>query len=174
MTITRRSGKTLIEMVLIIVVMGTVTTIAGKTMVTVLNKERSGREAYLANSDRSRFAADFRRDVNAAESVELSGERDDADRQIDLNLPDDRLIEYRLQDDELTRLEQQGERFLSRERYHIACSEARFGISPGDPEVVFLTATIAHRPEHSSAPPRRLRFEAVTGKNLRFREEETP
>lgn len=174
MTGTCRSGKTLIELVLIIALIGMVMTVAGKTMAIVLNKGRSGRDAFLANSDRSRFANDFRRDVNGAESAELSGDQDQADQQLDLSLPEDKMIEYRIQDDKLTRLERQGEQVLRREKYRIGFVAARFEIASGTPERVSLTATISHRPENSSALPRQLRIDAVTAKDLRFQSEGTP
>ena len=153
---------------------GAVTGISAKTMIVVLNKERYGRDAFLANSDRNRFARDFRRDVNAARSAELSGDQDQPGQQIDLQQPGDRVIEYKLHENELNRLEKQGEKLLSRERYHIGFVNAQFGIASGDPQLVTLTAAISHRPENSSAPPRQWKVDAVTGKDLRFQGEEMP
>lgn len=167
-----RTGKTLIEMVFVIAVIGMVMTIAAKTMVVVLNRERSGRDAFTANSDRSRLASDFRRDVNVARTAAVSDEQDDIGLRLELTLPEHSVIEYSLQDAEIIRLVKQDESISARERYRIGHDEARFAIEPGNREMVSLIATITHRPEKASVPQRQLRIEAVTGKDLRFQAEE--
>lgn len=172
MTTSPRTGKTLIEMVFVIAVIGMVMTIAAKTMVVVLNTERSGRDAFTANSDRSRLANDFRHDVNAARSASVSDGQDDAGSRLALTLPERSVIEYSLQDDEVIRLVKQDETISARERYRIGYDHARFAIEPGDREFVSLIATITHRPKKVSAPQRQLRIDALTGKDLRFQDQE--
>lgn len=172
MTTAPRTGKSLIEMVFVIAVIGMVMTIAAKTMVVVLNRERSGRDAFTANSDRSRLASDFRRDVNAAQSTGLSEGQDEAGRRLQLTLPEHSVVEYSLQEDEIIRVVKQAETISARERYRIGYEDARFAIEPGDRELVSIIATITHRPETASVLQRQLRIDAVTGKDLRYQDQE--
>lgn len=175
MTAARRSGKTLIELMLIILVVGVVTVISGKALVVVLNNERSGRESYLANQDRHRLASDLRRDVNSASATFLRDGRDGTPGQsLLLETAGNHDVEYTITESKVTRIETREAKPARRESYYLGHSGAQFEIQSGENDLVLLTAAISQRPEKNLAPGRNYRIEAVRGRDLRFQQGDAP
>ncbi len=168
----RRSGKSLLELLVAISILSSLLALAGRTFAFLMRADARGRKSVVQSAGLSRLANRFRRDVRAAKSAELIAANNENSKRLRLTMPDGRFIEYRPEGNRVTAVVFDGKKIRGRERYLLGDGETRVEISGGPPEIVSLIRTTVPAPEKRSSaeafPRRTVRIEAVRGRMLRF------
>jgi type II secretory pathway component PulJ len=93
---TRRSGKTLIEMLILISLTSVILGIVATTLIALFKTDRQVRRDLEQQTTLARLGSRFRTDAHAAKSCQI-------DKTCDLALPDGRVIRYSLEGQRLSR-----------------------------------------------------------------------
>lgn len=168
----RRSGKSLLELIVIMGILSSIIMLAGKTFVFLMRADAQGRKSLVQNAGFSRLANRFRRDVRSAKSAELFAAKNENTKRLRLTMPDGRLIEYRPAAKHVSVVILDGKQIRGRERYLLDDGESRVEIENGPPRIVSLVRVAlppaAKRSSAEAFPQRTTRVEAMLGRNLRF------
>ncbi|MBD3672561.1 MAG: hypothetical protein HUJ26_03450 [Planctomycetaceae bacterium] len=162
-----RSGKTLIEMVLIVTVMGMVTTISATVMNSVMKAEGHSRDTLVATTAHSDLSVRFRHDAHAASSANLVKE-DDRVTGVDLKQPSGETIHYRIEDGSFLRTIEADGSIVGRESYAVNFESASFETFASEIPQVVLIYSKPYRKSQEETPQRTYRVLAAIGKDLRF------
>ncbi|MCH7686190.1 MAG: hypothetical protein IH899_05845 [Planctomycetes bacterium] len=171
-----RSGKSLIELVVVISVMSIVMVIAVRTITQLMRADASGGKSLVAGTSLARLAHQFRRDVHDADDAELLTADENQSPRLQLSLPENTIAEYRPFAEKILRTIRRGEITISRETFHLPRGENRFEISEDETPIislVHLRNTVESSEKSSSrAPEKEIRIEAIRGKNHRYTKRE--
>jgi hypothetical protein len=165
----RRSGKSLIELVIVLTVLIAVMTPAARLMYTLMRSEREGIRGLAVSANMARLSRELRRDVHAALGAELVAPEGDAPARLRLRQADDRVVTYAPGTDRVTRTvaDEAGET-SSREAFHLPDGAGTFEVS-SEPRLVVFTHKRSRTSESTSASEA-IRVEAVPGRDHRFTE----
>ncbi|MCH8828905.1 MAG: hypothetical protein IID45_04930 [Planctomycetes bacterium] len=171
-----RSGKTLLELSVVIGLLSVVLTLGARTIAFLMRADAAGRTAFVNGTSFSRLANRFRRDVHAATQAELVAGDNNAPERLRLMLTDGRVIEYRPQVGRVQVVVLRGKQLQGREVYRLNGGVTRFELTGGRdrPALVSLLYETggdgSPSPEQPSAGRRRktVRIDAVRGKDHRF------
>ena len=169
----RRQGVSLIEALVVMATMSVITTLAATTIVLMMRAEGSGTKSVAASITLSRLATDFRRDVRAAESFEISDEKP-AELKLQLAGQD---VTYKAEAHTLVRAVTTDGETKSSETYVLAAGEARFETignhNSGEAPLIALVhrRLLAQKSGNkgADAPTREYRIVAGLGIDQRFR-----
>lgn len=162
-----RSGKTLIEMVLIISVMSMVTMISANVMNSVMKAEGHSRESLVATTAHSDLSVRFRHDVHLASTAKLV-EAEDRVTGVDLPQPSGETVRYRIQEDSFLRTVDADGTIVGRESYEVEFQSANFEMIANEIPQVAVTYSKPYRQSRQETPQRTYRVLATIGKDLRF------
>ena len=164
---TSRGGWTLIEMLVTISVMGTLTGVAVKTLSAMLQSEFRGVEHVARLATVSKMARQFRTDIHAASKFELANVPNKPLLLISVN--ETRQIQYEIQPAGLLRTEQRGSQSPIRELWRL--KQTRFQLEETAGPTRFLTlvvGTLDPHPSQGSSPTatlKELRIDAIVGRD---------
>ena len=165
-----RQGKTIIELLVVITVLGAMITPMGRLLHTMMRSEREGAHALAAGASGSRLAREFRSDVHAAREMDLLAS-EDGPGDLKLIHSDERVVTYVPGDGRIRRIVTRGDKTLSRDSFRLSPGTSHFEIL-SEPRRVMLIherhPAAAHPQE--SAGTNVLRVEAVPGRDYRFAE----
>ena len=171
-----RSGKSLIELVVVISVMSVVMLIAVRTLTQLMRADASGGKSLVAGTSLARLAHQFRRDVHAAEQARLITPEDNAAPRLQLFLPENTIAEYRPFAEKILRTVRRGEETTSRETFHLSRGENRFEISEQEIPIISLVhvrkSTESYQKSPGPAGAKEIRIEAIRGRNHRYTKRE--
>ncbi len=162
----RRRGFTLIEMVAVITILGTLLGLCAGTIHLLMRLDRSGRAASEEAADLARLARDFLGDAHAAPPTDPAGRSPD---RMTLDLGDGRTVEYQVRPGDLLRTAREGDKVRRREVYRRPSrTSARLDVTPDGPRSI--AALILDRPADGpdGSLYRDYRIEAELGKDRRF------
>lgn len=170
---TRRSGKSLLELTMIMGLMSTVLILGGRTFGYLMRSDARARKSVVETSGFCRLADRFRRDVRAAESAEVVPGPKPGTRQLRLTLPGGDRVLYRPHAGYVSVVRVDGERTLGRERFEVGPGATTVELVDAPVELaVLIHAPMPPESERmpAQASPRRfVRIEAARGRDLRFR-----
>ena len=167
-----RSGKSLLELSLVIGLLSVVLTLATRTITFLMRADAAGRTALVSSTNFARLADRFRRDAHAAIKAELLADDNNGPQRLRLTQADGRVVEYHPQTGRVQVIVLRGKQRLSREVYRLNGGVTRFEIT-GDKQtlvsLVYETGGDASS-ERPGAGRRRktLRIDALRGKDHRF------
>lgn len=162
-----RTGWTLVEMLVTISVMATMTGIVVKTLTAMLLSERSGIEHVSRLATLSRLARQFRTDVHAAAKLEISSDLPDKPLLL-LTIGDNHNIQYESQPLGLLRTERRANQPLSRELWRLKPAQFQCVESTGSPRFLTLVVgTLEPNARNKSVVPtmKELRIDAAVGRD---------
>ena len=170
-----RTGKSLIEVLIVISIMGAIMTPAVRLIHTMMGSERESVRALTVSSSAARLARQFRRDVHAATGVEIVRGEDEEAPRLELQVGAGKTVTYVSAADEVLRTVAEGDdgQPVSRESYHVPAGQGRFETRGNPPLVVLIherSASEEHGRARTSSGMKYLRIEAVLGRDHRFSE----
>lgn len=165
----RRPGWTLIEMLVTLAVMGTLTGIAVKTLTSMLLSEHRGIEHVAQLATMARLARTFRNDVHIATGIEIS--TDEPQKPLLLVAVDaNHQIQYETQPLGLLRTERRANQPVSRELWRLKSARFQCVDSTSTPRLLTLligTPDVHTAGAKATAPLlKELRIDAVMGRDL--------
>jgi len=173
----RRKGFSLVEVMVAMAVGSVLMAIVVGLLYTLMETDRTSREHLRLRIAAARLADQFRRDVHAG--VRLSGQgavaEDGAEAPAawELELPPDRVVEYRLEEDSLLRTERAGGEVVRREWFKLpphAVVSIRLSGEQGQPIATLRIAPDVKLPEAPAWRP--VRIDAAFATDHRFAEVE--
>jgi len=171
-----RSGKSLIELVVVISVMSMVMMIAVRTITQLMRADASGGKSLVAGNSLARLARQFRRDVHNAEDAELVTAEENESPRLHLKLTENTIAEYRTFAGKILRSIRRGEETTSRETFHLPRGENRFEISEEETSIIVLVhvrkTAESYENSPSHAPEKEIHIEAIRGRNHRYLKQE--
>lgn len=174
-----RAGWTLIEMLVTLAVMGTLTGIAVKTLTSMLLAERRGVEHVSQLATMSRLARTFRNDVHQSTTYEISAAEPQKPLLL-LTLDANHQIHYETQPLGLLRTEHRANQPVARELWRLQPARFRCVESTGPPRLLTLVVgTPEPHPAGTKAPSaasllKELRIDAVVGRNILLESKTNP
>ena len=162
----RRSGKSLVELMVVITVMSTMLFVAFGAINLLLRNQTLGNEQKTHNLNLSRLSRDFRDDVHAAAKAEVRDEIDGAP-QCQLHLPDGRTVTYQADGARLTRIETKSEKTVRRDFYTLPEGETSYEHAAGS-QLIAVTHRWTRSTTKEPDTPRELRLEATLSRDRRF------
>lgn len=162
-----RSGKTIIEVLVVISVFAALMTPIGRLLHTMMRSEREGVQALTASVSGSRLAREFRSDVHAARDVETAAD-ENGPGELRLIHDDGTAVTYRAGDRRMQRIVARGDEVLSRESFRLPAGTSRFEVLEEPRIVVLLHEHSATTGSQESRGTDVLRVEAVPGRDHRF------
>ena len=171
-----RSGKSLIELVVVISVMSIVMMIAVRTITQLMRADAAGGKSLVAGNSLARLARQFRRDVHDAEEAELLTIEENESPRLHLKLTENTIAEYRTFAEKILRTIRRGEETTSRETFHLPRGENRFEISGVETSIISLVHVRKTAEFYEKSPSqtgeKEIRIEAVRGRNHRYLKQE--
>ena len=171
-----RSGKSLIELILVMSVMSMLMLIAVRTITLLMRADAAGGKSLVAGTSLARLAHQFRRDVHAAGDARLVTPEENGTPRLQLSLPENRIAEYRPFAENILRTIRRGEETTSRETFHLSCGENRFEISEEETPIISLVhvrkTTESYEKSPGPAGEKEIRIEAIRGRNHRYMKRE--
>jgi Tfp pilus assembly protein FimT len=174
-----RGGYALVEMIVVISVNSALMAVAVGLIGALLRTEHLGQHHCERTSALVRLADQFREDLaEAREAAVVHREANktalpDVDsqvKQLRLDGPDERMIEYGRDGERIRRIESQNQRVVRREAYHVLdLTDAGFEVS--DDKLVSLHLTLG---DEASGARDVWRIDARLAKNARFAREKKP
>lgn len=165
----QRPGWTLIEMLVTLAVMGTLTGIAVKTLTSLLLSEHRGIEHVSQLATLARMARTFRDDIHLATGVEISTGEPQKPLLL-LTIDAHHQIQYETQPLGLLRTDRRANQPVGHELWRLKPARFQCVDSTGKPRVLTLIVGIPdlHPAGASAAAPllKELRIEAVMGRDL--------
>ena len=165
----RRSGYSLVEMLVAISISSVLASVALGLIGALIRADHSGRRHLHETQSLARLAGQFRADVALAEEALPA----DGAARLELRLPGGRAVEYATEPGRATREERLGGERRQREQFSVP-EEARltFEIGP-DRRTALATASLAAASEAGAAAGAKVardgwRVEAIVGRALRF------
>lgn len=170
-----RAGKSLIEVVVVIALLGAVMVPTVRMIHGLMRSEREGARSLALSTSAARLSREFRRDVHSAVETEIVSPNAGRPEELRLTQSDGETVVYAATDGGIERLvksERDGDsNVLSRERYRLPAGRTRFETSAESPMVALIHER-ASADELASAPGRSgmkvLRIEAIAGRDHRF------
>ncbi|MDB5337329.1 MAG: hypothetical protein JWN70_2948 [Planctomycetaceae bacterium] len=167
----RRRGWTLIEMLVTISVMASITGIAIKILTTLLRAERNGIEHVTRLTTVSRLSRQFRADVRAATELQLSGDNPQQPL-LRVTSEDQRQIQYEIHPQGLLRTEKRpGQPLTVTDLLRFKNGRFRIVESPAPPRLLTLVIetpdTFAIGTKQPAGDSRELHIEALVGRDFR-------
>lgn len=125
-----RSGKTLLEMMIVMTMLSSVLLICGQTLTAMFRAETKQAQAYRRMTAQCRLADRFRTDVHAAtEARSIAGEGDAARvRQVVLSMPDGRTVTFAA-GPQVTRTVRKGDDRVAFDAWPLGAEEVRFEVA---------------------------------------------
>jgi prepilin-type N-terminal cleavage/methylation domain-containing protein len=165
---TRRSGFTLIEVLVVVSLMAVILPMAAGTIFFLLRAQSQSADGLRDAMGLTQFSHTFRTDVHASRSVHAGGSQTAPDGLV-LELGDSRTIEYRAEPSGLVRrTERHGEVVERREQFHVGAAPARFQVVDNGREAAVTIVPRLSRavavPGHSSQPAG-IRIAATVGRD---------
>jgi type II secretory pathway pseudopilin PulG len=171
-----RSGKSLIEMVVVMSVMSMVMLISVRTITLLMRADASGGKSLVAGTSLSRLAHQFRLDVHAAWDAQLVTPEESGEARLQLSLPESTIVEYRPFAEKILRTIRRGEKTTSREDFHLLRGENRFEISEDKIQIISLVHVRNTAKSYEKSPvhegEKEIRIEATRGRNHRYTKRE--
>lgn len=163
-----RRGWTLIEMLITLSVMGTITVVAVKTLGAMLRAEYTGVEHVARLMTTSRMARQFRADVHAASKVEIAPDLPTKPLLV-VTIDDTRQIQYETHASGLLRTDLRANLAPIKELWRLKQASFQCVETSGPPRIVTLVVrTVVTEPgvtSASGATHRELRFDAVISRD---------
>lgn len=164
----RRAAWTLIEMLVTIAVMATLTGIAIKTLTSLMLSERRGVEHVSQLATMARIARTFRNDIHLATGAEISSD-DPQKPLLQLTLDANHQIQYEIQPLGLLRTERRSNQSVGRELWRLKPARFQCVDSTGPPrQLTLIVGTSEPLSGGKTATPllKELRIDAVVGRDL--------
>lgn len=167
----RRRGWTLIEMLVTVSVMASITGIAVKLLTTLLRSERNGIEHVTRLTTVSRLSRQFRTDVHAATELQVSADNPQQPL-LQITSEDRRQIQYEIQPQGLLRTEQRPDQPVTvKDLLRLKNTRFRVVESPVPPRLLTLIIetpdTFAVDAKQPAGDSRELRIDAIVGRDYR-------
>jgi prepilin-type N-terminal cleavage/methylation domain-containing protein len=163
-----RSGWTLIEMLVTIAVIATITGVAVKTLAAMLRSERNGVEHVARLATISRLARQFRADIHKASAIEISTDTPSKPLLL-VTVNETQQIQYETKPAGLLRTERRANQQPSIELWRLAKTRFQCVESNGPPRMLTLViGTLEPDPIQGSSPTgtsKELRLDAVVGRD---------
>lgn len=162
-----RSGWTLIELLVTLSIMGTITGIAVKTLGTLLRSERTGVDHVSQLVAVSQLSRQFRADVHAATTAEI-GTDVPTKPLLRIAIGADRQIQYEKQPEGLLRTEQRPHKTPIRHLWRLKQTEFQCVETTGPPRLLTLViGTLEAIPAKMGTPTvaKELRIDAIIGRD---------
>ncbi len=163
-----RGGWTLIEMLITLTVMGSVTGIAVKTLGSMLRSERNGIEHVARLATISRLARQFRSDIHAAGTIEINSSEPTRPLLL-ITVKDSHQIQYAIESFGLLRTERRPNQSPKSEPWRLNHTRFECVESTGPPRILTLVvATLDASPTPGTTPAaalKELRIVAVIGRD---------
>ena len=169
--VSRRRGWTLIEMLVTVAVMGSMTGMAAKMLGTLLHSERRSVEHVTRLATISRLSRHFRADIHAAADWRLPGDNPQL-RLIQITTADKRQIQYKIQPQGVLRTEQHsGQPTVVQDLLRLKGDRFRIVESSDSPRILTLIIETPEALGTDSKPPtvhsRVIHIEALVGRDFR-------
>jgi prepilin-type N-terminal cleavage/methylation domain-containing protein len=165
---TKRSGFTLLEMVIVISILAVILPMAGSTLFFLMRAQSQSADALRDAMAITQLSHAFRTDVHAARSARPA-QNSQADQAVILELDGDRLIEYRAEaNDSVSRTVRRGETVERSERFRVGAVHPRFALGEGGLEVAITLSPHARgsvAAERSRPTTAGIRIAAIIGRN---------
>jgi len=162
-----RSGKTLIEMVLIVTVMSAVAMMSAMVMNSVMRAEGHSRESLVATTAHSDLSVRFRHDAHVSSDATLL-EEDGRVTGVELKQTSGETIRYQIAEDSFLRIVEADENVIQRDSYAVGFESASFETFASEMPQVVLTYSKPYRKTRQDTPQRTYRVLASIGKDQRF------
>jgi len=166
----KRSGFTLVELLVVISLLAIILPMAGGTVFFLLRAQSQSADALRDAMAITQLSHVFRTDVHAARSARVAG-NSPADQGVVLDLDGARVIEYRTEpSDFVSRIVRRGETVERRERFRVGPVRPRFAIAEGGSEIA---VTISPRArgfvpvDKSTTTTAGIRIAAVIGRSVK-------
>lgn len=172
----RRTGTSLLEMMVVMALLSVVLTRGAQTLVVLMKADDDGRRILVEETAFARLADRFRQDVRAAtEAALLDG--DGEERILRLKLSADRAVEYRTGSDGVHVVASEKGRPLGRETYRLSRGASHFELDGPRVSLVHVSGDVRTEPDGPAAKTavpvgrrRTLRIDATRGRDLRHLE----
>ncbi len=167
----RRRGWTLIEMLVTIAVMTSITGVAVKLLASLLRAERNGVEHVTRLTTVSRLSRQFRSDVHAATEVQLAADNPQQPL-LRITSENQRQIQYEIQPQGLLRTEKRPDQTVAvKDLLRLKNTRFRIVESPAPPRLLTLIIEtpdiFASDPKQPAGDSREVHIEAIVGRNYR-------
>lgn len=172
----RRTGKSLIELIVVIGVMSVAMGLAVRSMAVIMRSDAAGSRALQSSLALSRLAEQFRRDVHAAAEAELREAENGQTQFLRLRTAAGALIEYHPRRDHILRTTLSAGNVTTRESFHLQTRDHRIEISAESRLVSLILLPGAREipgPAAGSPAAQAVHVEALRGRDLRFMQQET-
>jgi len=160
----RRQGYTLIEMVVAMAVWSVLSGVAIGMIVVLLRSEGVARDHIHQSAVESRLADQFRRDVRAAETIDV----DDSGVEWTFTLDPEHVITYRVDSNWLERSET-ADRSMQRQETYVLPPDHTATLEMPDPPIVSLSIVPTSKTIDTKPRPT-VRFEAIMAADRRYEE----
>jgi len=161
-----RQGKTIIEMLVVIAVLGMVSSMCAVALSGVMKLDRRTRTSLVRMTAESDLAVKFRSDIHRTVEINLL-EPDDEPARLELSQHDGQQIRYTVDEGRLIREQVAGDEISGRDQFDIGGETVRFERT-SDPSQVVLKYTRLRDRQHPNSKRRMLEIRASIGKDLRF------
>lgn len=167
-----RRGFSLLEILVVMAGMSMVLGVCISLIYGLLRMERSGRAILAEGQVTARMARDFRRDLRAAQSVDLGSVASGQARQAVLRLPGKRTVEYRAEKRQVIRTVSEENEIRGREVYRLNRSgRAHFDREKGSTSTIVRLVVDSAPGSAGSGTEASCVIEAILGRDARFLKE---
>jgi prepilin-type N-terminal cleavage/methylation domain-containing protein len=167
----KRSGFTLLELLVVISLLAVILPMAGGTVFFLLRAQSQSADALRDAMAITQLSHVFRSDVHSARSARVAGDSA-ADEGVLLDLDGSRVIEYRTEpNDFVSRIVRRGETVERRERFRVGPVRPKFAIAEGGREIAVTIAPRARgfvSADKSNITTAGIRIAAIIGRNAKI------
>lgn len=166
----RRSGKSLIELMVVIVVLSVVLTVTAQLLAAMMRADVRSRDAVAERTQRQRLTQQFRDDAHAAQSAELLDDRPD-EPGIVFVFAAAEPVAYRAAGDRILRIVGEGDPERVADRLRLSSAEAQFAVDAEGrwAELILRPIVDESRPARGTRLDGETVVRAGLGRDLRFR-----
>lgn len=167
----KRSGFTLVELLVVISLLAVILPMAGGTVFFLLRAQSQSADALRDSMAITQLSHVFRTDVHSARSARVA-RSSPADQGVLLDLDGSRVIEYRTEpNDFVSRIVRRGETVERRERFRVGPVGPKFAIAEGGREIAVTISPRARGfvpADKSTTTTAGIRIAAVIGRNAKI------
>jgi type II secretory pathway pseudopilin PulG len=163
----RRDGKTLIEMLVVILVLGVVTVMCATIMAAVMRIDGHNRTSLVNTTAHSDLSIRFRQDAHSSSAVRIYQIEKDL-MGLEFSTGPETAVLYTSNEGRVLREAINGETTTQRDQYPLGCETVIFAEAGEKNAQVVLSYSKRKDREHTESPIRTFKIVAVRGKDLRF------
>ncbi|MDB4637634.1 hypothetical protein OAK47_01220 [Planctomycetaceae bacterium] len=163
----RRDGKTLIEMLVVIHILGVVTVMCATIMASIMRIDGHNRTSLVNTTAHSDLSIRFRQDAHEASAVRIY-QIDKELMGLEFSTGPETAVLYTSNEGRVLREAVDGDTTTQRDQYPLGCETVIFAEAGENNSQIVLSYTKRKDRDHPDSPLRTFHMLAVRGKDLRF------